>query len=77
MKEFNKPTEEIVVETKPQKKERPYFEFSETELNELVDTYRRLLRIERQKELTDLLKQTVENLERELRMRSKFKTAKS
>lgn len=77
MKEFNKPADEIVEEKQQAKRERPYFEMDESELNFLAETYRKILRVEPSNELKTLLKSAIENLERELRLRSKLKTAKS
>lgn len=74
MKEFNKPEEEIVETktTEKTKRERPYFESDENELNFLVETYRKVLRVEPSAELKTLLKKQIEELERELRFRNKI-----
>lgn len=75
MKEFNKPEEEIVVQEKPTektKRERPYFDSDLTELEYMVETYRKILRVEPSIELKSLLKTRIEELERELRFRNKI-----
>lgn len=74
MKEFNKPEE--VIEEKPViaekvKRERPYFQLSEDELTDLVNTYRRVLRIET-RDTIEMLKLKIEELERELRFRNRL-----
>lgn len=72
MKEINTPEKEQPqpVEEKP-KKVRNYLHLEDAEINELISTYRKLLRIENPKE-RDLLTTKIEELERELKYRSKL-----
>lgn len=76
MKTKNEPekieTKNIVEKTK---RERVYFDNDESELTFLTETYRKILRIEPSNELKTMLKEKIEQLERELRLRVKLKTA--
>lgn len=76
MKTKNEPekieTKNIVEKTK---RERVYFDNDESELTFLTETYRKILRIEPSNELKTMLKEKIEQLERELRLRVKLKAA--
>lgn len=76
MKTKNEPekieTKNVVEKTK---RERVYFDNDESELTFLTETYRKILRIEPSNELKTMLKEKIEQLERELRLRVKLKTA--
>lgn len=76
MKEKNQPEIEIVeqqpiIEQPKQKRERKYIALSTEEINDLIDTYRKLLRIDVNTERETLTAKIVE-LERELKYRGKL-----
>lgn len=70
MKEFNKPEPEPVQE-KP-KKIRRYVSLSEDEIHELINSYRKCLKHETHGEFRESLIGKIEELEKELRFRSKL-----
>lgn len=79
MKEKNKPEIEIVetqqqIETK-QKRERKYYAFADDELQTLLESYRKLIRIDIKENQQSLLSNAQE-IERELKIRSKLKLIK-
>lgn len=76
MKTKNEPEKiEIKNVVEKTKRERVYFDNDESELIFLTETYRKILRIEPSNELKTMLKEKIEQLERELRLRVKLKTA--
>lgn len=74
MKEVNQPEPEIVQEEK-KKPSRNYIHLGDEEIQDMINTYRKLLKLENPKE-RELLTDKIQELEKELRLRSKLKPAK-
>lgn len=66
---------ENVQEKKQEKKPRPYISWSIEKINTHVENYRRCLDAENEEALKQVFTEKIEQLERELKLRSKLKQA--